>query len=339
MTTPDLPAELDRLADLRAAYASLAPRVISGEPWPLAERFGTEPEAAWGAREVLAHVAEMLPFWLGELERIVEHPGPGPTPFGRSSGDVVRVGLIERDRTLPLRVLSARVDAGLRDWGDRSGTLTPAGALRDRPRRGTCRPAGGDPRRAVLGLGDRAGPAMFILYAIPIGIVAGYLLGGRLGRLGDLQFRWAWLAIAGLLVQVVLFSPAVAPIVGDAGPAIYVVSTAAVLAAVVRNWRIPGLIIVALGAASNLLAIASNGGVMPASPEAVATLGTDAAEGFSNSVVMTDPALRILTDIFALPAWVPAANVFSIGDVLIGVGVAVVIALGMRGTRSADTPA
>lgn len=126
MTTPDLPAELDRLADLRAAYTTLAPRVISGEPWPLAERFGTEPEAAWGAREVLAHVAEMLPFWLGELERIVEHPGPGPTAFGRSSGDSVRVGLIERDRTLPLRVLFARVDAGLRDWGDRSGTLTPA---------------------------------------------------------------------------------------------------------------------------------------------------------------------------------------------------------------------
>lgn len=180
---------------------------------------------------------------------------------------------------------------------------------------------------------------MFILYAIPIGIVAGYLLGGRLDRLGDLHFRWGPLAIAGLLVQVVLFSPAIAPIVGDAGPAIYVVSTAAVLAAVVRNWRIPGLAIVALGAASNLLAIAANGGVMPASPEAVAALGTDAAEGFSNSVVMTDPALRILTDIFALPAWVPAANVFSIGDVLIGVGVAVVIALGMRGTQSVETPA
>jgi hypothetical protein len=45
---------------------------------------------------------------------------------------------------------------------------------------------------------------------------------------------------------------------------------------------------------------------------------------------MTDPALRPLTDIFALPAWLPFANVFSIGDVLIGLGVVVVIALGMR---------
>ncbi len=177
---------------------------------------------------------------------------------------------------------------------------------------------------------------MFILYAIPIGIVAGYLLGGRLDRLGDLQFRWAWLAVAGLVVQVGLFSPVLAPLVGDLGPAIYVASTAAVFIAVLRNWRIPGLAIVAVGAASNLLAIAANGGVMPASPEAVAALGLGATEGFSNSVVMTDPALRPLTDIFALPTWLPAANVFSIGDVLIGVGVAVAIATGMRGRRRAE---
>lgn len=172
---------------------------------------------------------------------------------------------------------------------------------------------------------------MFILYAIPIGIVAGYLLGGRLDRLGDLRFHWAWLAIAGLVVQVVLFSPPVETMVGAAGPALYVVSTLAVLVAVVRNWRIPGLAIVAMGAASNLLAILANGGLMPASPEAVAALGWDAAEGFSNSIVMADPALRPLTDIFALPTWMPAANVFSVGDVLIGIGVVLVIALGMRG--------
>jgi hypothetical protein len=175
---------------------------------------------------------------------------------------------------------------------------------------------------------------VFILYAIPIGIAVGYLLGGRLDRLGDLRFHWAWLAIAGLVVQLVLFSAPIAATVGDWGPPLYVASTAAVLVAVVRNWRIPGLAIVAIGAAANLLAIVANGGVMPVSPEALAALGADAAEGFSNSVVMVDPAVRPLTDIFALPAWVPLANVFSIGDVLIGVGVAAVIALGMRGART-----
>jgi Family of unknown function (DUF5317) len=181
---------------------------------------------------------------------------------------------------------------------------------------------------------------MFILYAIPLGIVAGYLLGGRLDRLAGLHFRWAWLAVAGLALQVALFSPVIAPIIGDAGPALYVASTAAVLVAVLRNWRIPGMAILAVGALSNLLAIVANGGVMPASPEAVASLGLDAAEGFSNSVVMVAPALGPLTDTFALPAWLPGANVFSVGDVLIGVGVSTVIALGMRTRHTAgDAPA
>lgn len=170
---------------------------------------------------------------------------------------------------------------------------------------------------------------MFILYAIPIGIALGYLLGGRLERLAALDFHWAWLAVAGLVAQVALFSTPVADIVGEAGPPLYVASTAAVLIAVARNVRIPGMALVLVGAASNLLAILANGGIMPASPEAAATLEAG-GEGFSNSVVMTDPALRPLTDIFALPAWLPFANVFSIGDVLIGLGVVVVIALGMR---------
>ena len=42
-----------------------------------------------------------------------------------------------------------------------------------------------------------------------------------------------------------------------------------------------------------------------------------------------------LTDLFAMPGWVPLANVFSIGDVLIGIGavIAVVAAMHGRGPR------
>jgi hypothetical protein len=174
---------------------------------------------------------------------------------------------------------------------------------------------------------------VFALYAIPLGIVLGYLLGGRLDRLATLEFHWAWLAVAGLVAQVILFSAPVATSVGAAGPPLYVASTVAVLAAVARNLRtIPALGIVALGAISNLAAIVANGGIMPASPEAVAALGSETEAGFSNSVVIADPALRPLTDIFALPAWLPLANIFSVGDVLIGIGIVLVIALGMRGS-------
>lgn len=116
--------ELDRLEALRAAYARLERPVVAGAPWPLAEAFGAEPEASWGPRELLAHVAEMLPFWLGELERVVEGaPDGSPVPFGRVASDAVRIGLIERDRALPLPVLFSRIDAGLGAWSDRLGSL------------------------------------------------------------------------------------------------------------------------------------------------------------------------------------------------------------------------
>ena len=120
-----MPDELDRLGALRAAYAGLQGRVADGEPWPLAAAFGTEPEASWGPREVLAHVAEMLPYWLGEFERVV-NGDPEPVPFGRLQTDTLRIGLIERDRELPISLLFARIEAGLRDWEERLATLTPA---------------------------------------------------------------------------------------------------------------------------------------------------------------------------------------------------------------------
>jgi hypothetical protein len=171
---------------------------------------------------------------------------------------------------------------------------------------------------------------MFMLLAIPVGILVGLLAGGHLDGLARLRFRWAWLAVAGLLVQVLLFTPTGDAVAGGLGPAIYVASTAVVFLAVLRNIRLTGMPIVALGAISNLIAITANGGAMPADPAALATAGLDGAGDHTNSVVLENPAFRPLTDIFAIPEGLPFANVFSIGDVLLGVGVIIVIAAAMR---------
>lgn len=177
---------------------------------------------------------------------------------------------------------------------------------------------------------------MFVIYAVPLGLLAGRLLGGRLAGLATMRFRWAWLAIGGLAAQVILFGGAVDRLIGAAGPALYVASTVVVLLAVLANLRLPGLPLVALGAASNLAAILANGGSMPADPGAYALAGLERGGGFSNSVVTETPALPPLTDIYALPDAFPFANVFSIGDVLIAVGIAVAIAAGMRRARPND---
>jgi hypothetical protein len=171
---------------------------------------------------------------------------------------------------------------------------------------------------------------MFILYAVLIGLVAGLLLGGRPAGLGNLQFRFAWLAVLGFGVQVVIFSGPVSDRIGWLGVPAYVASTGLVFFVLLVNIRIPGLPIVALGAACNLVAIVANGGYMPAASSALATAGRVPPAGYSNSAVVTDPVLAPLTDLFALPAWLPFSNVFSVGDVLIGVGIAVAIVVAMR---------
>jgi hypothetical protein len=178
---------------------------------------------------------------------------------------------------------------------------------------------------------------MFILYALYAGLIVGIAIGGRPSNLAAIQFRWAPLIVLGFLAQVVLFTDVVAERVGDAGPAIYVATTLMVGAAVLRNIGLPGMPLVILGAISNMAAILANGGYMPSTREAMASLGKGAPTTYSNSALVPDPVLPWLIDRFALPPWLPFANVFSIGDVLLALGVFVLVVTAMR--RPADVPA
>ena len=116
-------AELvERLERGRDAFLAMAPRVEAGRPWPLSDAFGVEPESRWGPPEVLAHVAEMLPYWQGEIARVLGAPDPpdepdASVPFGRVAANELRIGIIERDRTLPPIELFERVDAGAERFG------------------------------------------------------------------------------------------------------------------------------------------------------------------------------------------------------------------------------
>jgi len=182
---------------------------------------------------------------------------------------------------------------------------------------------------------------MFMLYALVLGLICGLLLGGQVERIGNARLRWLPAIAAALIVQALLFGPLQGLLqpADPVGIAAHVLSSAVVLVAVLVNVRLPGLALLAAGAAMNLAAIIANGGVMPASDAALATLGwTGEPSEFSNSAFVENPALPWLTDIFALPRWLPFANVFSIGDVLIslGVGVFIVRSMGRPSARSAS---
>jgi hypothetical protein len=144
---------------------------------------------------------------------------------------------------------------------------------------------------------------------------------GRLSALLDVRFVAPWLLLVALALQVAaLWIP------GDASAwraVAHVGSFPFGVAFVWANRAIPGLWVIALGAVSNGIVIATNGGVMPASAAAVRTAGLDTApEGFVNSAILDDPNLLFLGDVFAVPDPWPFANVFSVGDVLIAVGAA-----------------
>jgi hypothetical protein len=176
---------------------------------------------------------------------------------------------------------------------------------------------------------------VFILYAVVAGLVIGLVTGGSAMRLGELRFRWAPLIALGMAVQLALFSSPAGDALGPAAPLVYVLSNLAVLFAVWRNLAIPGLVLVLVGGTANLVAIAVNGGYMPVSPAALSAMGWLPRHGYSNSRLVETVVLAPLTDVFAMPAWMPVANVFSIGDLLIGIGacIAVVAAMHGRGPR------
>jgi hypothetical protein len=172
---------------------------------------------------------------------------------------------------------------------------------------------------------------VFILYSVVAGLVLGLLTGGSPARLGMLRLSWAPLIVLGMAVQLALFSSPLGNAIGDAAPIVYVLSNVTVLVAVAANLAVPGLAVVLAGGASNLLAIVANGGYMPVSPGALEAMGRLPKEGYSNSAPRDVVALGPLTDVFTMPTWVPMANVFSVGDVLIGAGIAVAVVAAMHG--------
>jgi hypothetical protein len=143
------------------------------------------------------------------------------------------------------------------------------------------------------------------------------LAGGRLGALADVRFRAPGLALAAIATQVLVVS-VVPQGDGVAHHVAHLASYGLIGAFLWANRRVPYLWLAAIGGALNVVAIAANGGVMPADPGALAAAGVRQEAGeFANSTALAHPHLSFLGDVFAVPSAWPVSNVFSIGDVVL----------------------
>jgi hypothetical protein len=166
-----------------------------------------------------------------------------------------------------------------------------------------------------------------VVIVLPV-IVVALLRGGSLINLVELRLRWIPLVLGALAVQLLIFTPFRAePLLPAWTTQLYMLSMALLTLWVALNWRIPGMALMALGLLANFAAIVANGGYMPVSPESARYAGRlehYATEGLpvaNNSIATGDQArLWLLTDILPIPAGLPFANVYSVGDVLLTLG-------------------
>lgn len=144
---------------------------------------------------------------------------------------------------------------------------------------------------------------------IVLGIAAGWFAGGRLGRLASVQVAWWPLLALAIALRLV------APSVGESLTA-WVASFAVITVVAVRNRGLPGMWLIAIGAAMNLIVVLVNA-AMPVDAVAAASVGVEIpADGLHRELRDSDD-LSLLTDRIPVPL---IGRVYSAGDVLLAAG-------------------
>jgi Family of unknown function (DUF5317) len=181
---------------------------------------------------------------------------------------------------------------------------------------------------------------MVFVDVVLVALLVGKLLGGKLSTLADAPIRGMRFAFAAIALQVVAFPSGELPWSTPTSVArpLWLVSYALLIAMLLRNMRLLGVRFLVLGLLSNLVAILANGGLMPVRPAALA-VAHRAYSIHNNSIKIARPHLAALVDRWAVPHWIPLGNVYSVGDVIIALGVFLAIVAAMRGSRPAAVAA
>jgi len=152
-----------------------------------------------------------------------------------------------------------------------------------------------------------------------------------LPKVMTVKVKYWWLIVISLLLRVLpyIFTETSSSV--DLKRICLLLSYAILLFALVRNFHIKGVWVIAIGTLLNFIAILANGSFMPVSPEArflaaktpiiMPVNGLSLTRAGGVILLPEQTKLRILTDIFPVSS---IHTVFSIGDIVIGIGILVV---------------
>lgn len=145
--------------------------------------------------------------------------------------------------------------------------------------------------------------------------------GGSLTNLASTTFEWVGVLIAALVLQVAadLLAP---DDISSTG--LLIVTYLVVAAFVLRNRKLPGLLIAVAGLAMNILVISLNG-AMPVSRWAADIAGVESVSnemGIKHEIAGSETDLAFLGDVIPLPE---TRRVISAGDVVLAAGIAVLV--------------
>lgn len=173
-----------------------------------------------------------------------------------------------------------------------------------------------------------------IIVLLVIAVAAAFALvrGGSLNELARTQFRWVSVLFFALLVQLTfdLWDPSWLDDTGDL--MILVGSNVAVAVFLGANWRLPGMPLASAGMFLNVIAIGSNG-AMPVSSRSAEIAGHEGPlvdAGFKHEVLGPDTIVPWLGDVIPIPV---LQTVISVGDVLLGFGIAWLVYRRMTAAR------
>jgi hypothetical protein len=165
---------------------------------------------------------------------------------------------------------------------------------------------------------------VLVLVPLVLGLLIGVASGGKIGNLAHLRLRWPWFVLAVLLIREAAVINPLSRI--DGVQYVYAASLAGLVAWTAWHIRyVPGVWVVTLGAAMNLIVILANGAHMPV---ASGLAGSLLERGHVGQYVLmgADTNLTWLGDWIGFP-W-PVKGAYSPGDLVIAVGIGIVVLLG-----------